>query len=97
MNLRNGDKKMTVGADIRTRTHDRNGNAKELRLNVVLQGKSVERFEYLREEMGGTKTDVIRTSLQLLEAVIKEQNEGKEFFVRDTKTGRSIKYQFFLY
>lgn len=66
------------------------------RIHILLGKNMAARLEKLRERVEpSTRTEVFRVSLRLLEDVVKELNEGKEFFVRD-KDGALHPYRVFL-
>jgi len=66
------------------------------RIHILLGKNMAARLEKLRERVEpNTRTEVFRVSLRLLEDVVKELDEGKEFFVRD-KDGALHPYRIFL-
>ncbi|MGH8562668.1 MAG: hypothetical protein ACREXW_00745 [Gammaproteobacteria bacterium] len=66
------------------------------RIHILLGKSMAARLEKLRQRVEpSTRTEVFRVSLRLLEDVVKELDNGGEFFVRD-KDGTYHPYRVFL-
>ncbi len=64
------------------------------KVQLDLSDSSMERLRWLKEKMDGSYADVVRNSLRLMEAVIKEHDDGKKFLVQD-KAGKTSELMMF--
>ena len=60
------------------------GSSKTTRLQFILSKNAVDRLDRIKERVDpSTRTEVIRSSLQLFEAVIQELDNGGELLIKD--------------
>ena len=64
--------------------------------HLSLKGDSVARLEWLQSRVGsGTQTDVFASALQLFEELLKEHENGSEFYIKRNNQDGYEKYDLF--
>lgn len=56
-------------------------NNKAIRLSLEVSPQMNEKLEELADKMGGTKSDVLRKAVALIEVAVRAKEEGKKFGV----------------
>ena len=64
--------------------------------HLSLKGDSVARLEWLQSKVGsGTQTDVFASALQLFEELLKEYENGSEFYIKRRQQDACERYDLF--
>lgn len=58
----------------------------KIRLSLDLNNDAYEALDHLAAEMGGTKSDVLRRAIALMEVVIQAKKEGKKLGLAEKRS-----------